>query len=216
MKKFKTTILIPVISLLLVGFSTAAFADTTANTTSDTFVGQETYTSFSTLSTVTLPEHTSYVSDEYFGVINVSVDNDSVVAATADTQGHVVMTGVSSGNTTVYYWYKTLATDSWKKAKVPVVVSASATKVTTAATTGLVFPQTSTDVVTGSEYTVTGITNNGAPVDASSLLWVTPSNSCITVDASTGKVNAVSTGTATLYAFDPKTNNSATITITVH
>lgn len=212
MKKFRTTVLIPVISLLLVGFSTAAFADTTT----DTATGQETYTSFSTLSTVTLPEHASYVSDEYFGVINVSVDNDSIVAATADTQGHVVMTGVSSGTTTVYYWYKTLATDSWKKAKVPVVVSASVAKVTTAATTGLVFPQTSADVVTGSEYTVTGIMNNGTSVDASSLLWVTPSNSCITVDASTGKVNAVSVGTAILYAFDPKTNNSASITLTVH
>lgn len=208
MKRYKTAVLIPVVAILFACFSAAVFAESTA--------GQDSYTSFVTLNTVTLPEHSSYVSDQYFGVINISVNDSNIVAATSDSQGHVVITGVGTGTTTVYYWYKTLATDDWKKAKVPVVVSDSAAKVTTAAASGLVFPATTAEIAQGSNYTVTGIMNNGTAVDASSLLWVTPSDSVISVEASTGKVTAISRGTAYLYAFDPKTNNAASITLTVY
>ncbi len=208
MKRFKSIVLAPIVAILLVGFSVGAFADTS--------VGDESYVSFSTLNTVTLPEHSSYVSDQYFGVINVAVVDGSVATATSDSQGHVVITGVSSGSTTVTYWYKTLATDDWKKVKIPVTVSNSVSKATLSATAGLVFPETSVSLSESSTYTATGIMNNGAAVEASSLLWVTPTNSVISVDASTGNVTAVSPGTAQLYAFDPKTNNAASITITVY
>jgi hypothetical protein len=208
MKRFKSIVLALIVAILLVGFSVGAFADTS--------VGNDDYVSFSTLNTIILPEHSSYVSDQYFGVINVVVVDASVATATSDSQGHVVITGVGSGSTTVTYWYKALATDDWKKAKVPITVSSTATKVTTSSASGLVFPETAASIVTGNTYTVTGITNNGTSVDASDLLWVTPTNSVISVDASTGQVTAISTGTAQLYAFDPKTNNAASITITVY
>ncbi|HEX3040102.1 MAG TPA: hypothetical protein VHP54_07390 [Caproiciproducens sp.] len=208
MKRFKSIVLAPIVAILLVGFSVGAFAETS--------VGNDDYVSFSTLNTIILPEHSSYVSDQYFGVINVVVVDASVATATSDSQGHVVITGVGSGSTTVTYWYKALATDDWKKVKVPITVSSTATKVTTSSASGLVFPETAASIVTGNTYTVTGITNNGTSVDASGLLWVTPTNSVISVDASTGQVTAVSTGTAQLYAFDPKTNNAASITLTVY
>jgi hypothetical protein len=210
MKKFKTAVMIPIIALLLVGFSAAAFADTTATGTEDS------YTSTVTLNTVTLPEHTSYVSDEYFGVINVSVNNENVVAATMDTQGHVVMTAVSPGSTIVYYWFKTLASDQWVRAKVPITVSDTATKVTTSASTGLVFPETSVSVANTSEYTVTGIMLNGVSVDAKNLLWVSSNSAVVSVEASTGKATAVNAGTAALYAIDPKTSAVTNISLTVY
>lgn len=208
MKKFRTVLLIPIITLLMVGFSSAAFAETTAS--------EDSYTSMVTLNTVTLPQHTSYVSDEYFGVIHVSAVNSNVIAATSDSQGHVVMTAVGSGSTTVYYWFKTLATDNWKMAKVPITVSDTATKVTTTASTGLVFSEPNVSMSVNSTYTATGITLNGASVEAGSLLWVSSSNSVVTVDAATGQATAVGAGTALLCAVDPKTNAAASISLTVY
>ncbi len=208
MRKYRTAVLIPVVALIVIGFSAVAFADTAST--------GESYTSTVTLSTVTLPEHTSYISDEYFGVINVSVDDGTVVAATMDTQGRVVVTAVGTGSTTVRYWFKTAQTDSWTMAKVPIVVSDTATKVTTSASTGLVFPQTQASIAKGSNYTLTGIMLDGVAVDASSLLWVSSSDSVFTVEANTGKVTAVGTGSALLYAVDPKTNAAANINLSVY
>jgi len=213
MKRFRIAVLIPILALIFVSFSVAAFADTDSTATVGT---TDDYTSSITLNSVTLPAHTSYVSDEYFGVIHVSVRDENVVAATMDTQGHVVMTAVGPGTTTVYFWFKTLATDSWTLARVPITVSDTATKVTTTAYTGLVFSETSASMAQNSEYTATGIMVNGLPVEATSLLWVASPSSVITVDAGTGKVTAVGTGTAVLYAIDPKTNSTSSISITVY
>ena len=210
MKKFRTAVLIPIIALLLVGFSAAVFADTT----SDAVGTEESYTSTVTLNAVTLPKHSSYVSDAYFGVINVTVGNEAIAAATSDTQGHVVITAVDTGSTTVTFWFKALATDNWKLAKVPITVSDTAAKVTTT-TAGLVFPKISDSVVKNSTYTVTDIVLNGLPVDAKDLLWVSSDNSIFTVESSTGTVTGVSEGTAVLYGIDPKTNAATNITITV-
>lgn len=65
MKKLRTAVFIPMAALIVVGLSTAVSADAAS-------VG-ETSTSSVTMNPITLAEHTSYVSDAYFGVINVGV-----------------------------------------------------------------------------------------------------------------------------------------------
>jgi len=58
---------------------------------------------------------------------------------------------------------------------------------------------------------MTGITLNGASVEASQLLWVASTSAVITVEPNTGKVTAVGAGTAVLYAIDPATKAAASI-----
>jgi len=207
-KKIRTAILIPIIALILTGYSAAVFAD--AATT------DENCTSSITMNPVTVALHTSYVSDAYFGVINVGVADKSVAAATMDSQGHVVITAVGSGTTRVQYWFKSILSSDWTSAVVPITVSGTAVSASTTVTSGLVFPQTSVSVANGSNYTMTGITLNGTAVDASSLLWVASSSSVITVEPNTGKVTAVGVGTTTLYAIDPVTRAAASTSLLVY
>ncbi len=208
MRKLRTAVLIPIIALIMTGFFAVVLAD--AATT------DESSTSSVTMNPVTLAQHTSYVSDSYFGVINLSVDNKNIAAATTDTQGHVVMTAIGSGTTNVRYWYKIYSTGDWTSATVPITVSGTAVSASSAVSTGLVFSQSSISIANGSNYTVTGITLNGTAVDASSLLWVASSGSVVTVEANTGKVTAVGAGTAVLYAIDPVTKAAANINLSVY
>jgi len=208
MRKCRAAVLIPIIALIFAGFSTAVCAYAAST--------EESSTSSVTLNAVTLAEHTSYTSDEYFGVIHLSVDNKSVVAATTDTQGHVVMTAVGSGSTTVRYWFKSVDSSDWTSAVVPITVSGTAVSASATVSSGLVFPQTSLIVAKGSEYTMAGITLNGASVEASQLLWVASTSEVITVEPNTGKVTAVGAGTAVLYAIDPATKAAASISLSVY
>ncbi|MDF2631793.1 MAG: hypothetical protein K0Q85_389, partial [Caproiciproducens sp.] len=140
----------------------------------------------------------------------------SVVAATTDTQGHVVMTAVGSGSTTVRYWFKSADSSDWTSAAVPITVSGTAVSASATVSSGLVFPQTSLSVAKGSEYTMTGITLNGTSVEASQLLWVASTSAVITVEPNTGKITAAGAGTAVLYAIDPATKAVASISLSVY
>lgn len=206
MKKLKTAVLVPVIALLLASFSAAAFADSALN--------DENCTSSVTLNDISLAENTSYVSEDYFGVIYLRVDDDSVVQATADSDGHVVMTAVSSGTTKVRYYYRTLAESDWTSATVTVSVTGTPAS-PAASSTGLVFSQNSVKIAKFGDYTPSGITLNGTKVEASSLVWVSSSAAVATVDTSTGKITAVGAGTAVVYAIDPATKAAASINLFV-
>lgn len=207
MNKLRTAALISVIALIITGFSTVASADAAAM--------DESSTSAVTLNAVTLAEHTSFVSDTYFGVINLSVDDKNVAAATTDTQGHVVISAIGAGTTKVRYWFRPDSLSSWTRATLPITVSGTAAADTAVVDTGLVFPQNSVSITMGSDYTVTGITLNGTAVDASSLLWVSSSGSVVTVEPNTGKITAVGVGTAVVYAIDPATKAAANINLSV-
>ena len=208
MKKLRTAVFIPMAALIVVGLSTAVSADAAS-------VG-ETSTSSVTMNPITLAEHTSYVSDAYFGVINVGVADKNVVAATSDSQGHVVISAVGSGTTRVLYWFKPTSTDTWTSAIVPVTVSGTAVSATVPDSSGLVFSQSNVSIANGGTYTAAGITLNGAAVKANSLLWVASSGSVVTVEPNTGKVTAVGVGTAVLYAIDPVTKAAANINLSVY
>lgn len=207
MKKLRTAVLIPIIALIMTGFSAAVIADAATV--------DESSTSSVTMNAVTLAQHTSYVSDAYFGVINVSVDDKNIAAATTDTQGHVVMTAIGAGTTKVHYWFRPDSLSSWTRATVPVTVSGTAAEDTAVVDMGLVLPQSSVSIAFGGNYTVTGITLNGKAVDASSLLWVSSSGSVATVEPNTGKITGVGVGTAVVYALDPATKAAANINVSV-
>ncbi len=207
MKKLRTAGFICVIALVISCFSTAVFADAAAVDDSST--------SSVTLNAVTLAEHTSFVSDTYFGVINLSVDDKSVVAATTDSQGRVIVSAIGAGTTKVRYWYRPDSLSSWTRVTLPITVSGTAAADTAVVETGLVFPQSSISIAMGSDYTVTGIKLNGTSVDASSLLWVASSGSVVTVEPNTGKITAVGIGTAVVYAIDPATKAAANINLSV-
>lgn len=179
-------------------------------------------TAESAVSTLNLPgvsmaANSSYVSDAYFGVLHLNVDDDTVACASIDSQNRVVVTAVSPGETAVSFWYKKGATDDWVSAVLPVTVSGTSSVAQTVmiGAVGLVFPQQTTSMSAGSSYTMDGITLNGTSVNASTLLWISSSDSIVTVDRDTGKIRAVAAGTAKIYAIDPTTNSCAGETVIV-
>lgn len=200
---------VPLIALILIGTFGLATASAAAEETSASSV---------TLNAVTLAEHSSYASSAYFGVINLAVADANVAAATTDSQGRVVITAIGSGSTRVLYWFRNDASGGWTRAVLPVTVSgtAAATAADAASDTGLVFPQSSVSLSVGTDYTVTGITRNGSPVEASGLLWVSSSSAVATAETNTGKITAVGPGTAVVYALDPSTGNVASINLSVN
>ena len=168
-------------------------------------------------SAVTLAANTSYVSDSYFGILNLSVDDDSVAYATVDSKNHVVVTALGEGETTVTFWYKNTATDDWVSAVVPITVSgvSETAQTVTAHQVGLVLPQQSVSMTVGSEDTISGITLNGTSVNAATLLWISSSDSIVTVDRDSGELHAIASGTAKVYAVEPVTNSCASVTVIV-
>lgn len=210
MKRVKSLVLIPFLTVLLICFSTTAFADSSS---------EETSTSSVTLNTVTLGEHSSYVTGSYFGVINVEVADTNVAAATSDSQGRVVITAIGIGTTRVHFWFKSDAFSGWTKATVPVTVSsavtASSSSTSESTQVGLIFPQSSVSIAEGGDYTLSNIMLNGGNVNASSLLWVSSSSAVAAVDSTTGKITAVEAGTAVVYAIDPTSQAVASLKVTV-
>lgn len=206
-KKMRTAVLVPIIALLLASFSAAAFADSALN--------DENCAASVTLNEISLVQNTSYVSEAYFGVIYLRVDDDSIIKASADSQGHVVMTAVAAGTTKVRYYYRTLAESDWTSATVPVTVTGSSAA-PAVSSSGLVFSQSSVKIAKFGDYTPDNITLNGNKVEASSLLWVSSSTGVAAVDASTGKITAVGGGTAVIYAIDPATKAAADISVSVY
>lgn len=206
-KNRKIAVLIPILTILLASFSAAAFADSALN--------DENSAASVTLNEISLVQNTSYVSEAYFGVIYLRVDDDSVVRASTDTQGHVVVTAVAAGTTKIRYYYRTLAESDWTSATLPVTVTGTSAA-PAVSSTGLVFSQSSVKIAKFGEYTPDNITLNGSKAEASSLVWVSSSTGVATVDASTGKITAVSGGTAVIYAIDPVTKAAADISVSVY
>lgn len=204
MKKAKSLFVIFLLTVLLLGFSNAVGVTASA---------EESSTSSVVMTAASLAQHTSYLTDSYFGVIKLSVDDKNIAAATTDAQGHVVVTAISSGKTTVRYWYKSIASVDWTSAAMPVTVTGTVAPESAASSTGLVFTQSSANITVGRDYTLSGITLNGTTVNPGSLLWVSSSASVATVDSSSGKITAAGPGTAVVYAIEPSTKSVASINI---
>lgn len=169
------------------------------------------------LTAVTLPMNTSYLTDGYFGVIHISSADSTVAQATVDSENRVVVTAVGEGSTTVSFWYRTTASSDWVAASLPVTVSGKSdvSSSLTQSVAGIVFPQSTVSLSVGKQSTITGVTENGNAIATDSLLWVTPSDAVITVEAKTGKITAVGRGTAVLYALDPANRSVAAVTVQV-
>lgn len=202
---------------LLAKVLAAAVAVTAWTVTSASATTPESAASTVNLQGVTLAANTSYISDEYFGVLHLNVGDDTVACASIDSKNRVVVTAVGPGATTVSFWYKKTVEGNWVSAVLPVTVSgtASVAKTVTSREVGLVFPQQSINMSPGSNYTVSGITLNGSAVEASTLLWMSSSDSVATVDRSSGKIHAASAGSATIYAIDSLTDSCASVTVVV-
>ncbi|MCI1965276.1 MAG: pilus assembly protein N-terminal domain-containing protein [Oscillospiraceae bacterium] len=170
------------------------------------------------LTAVSLAANTSYLSDTYFGVLHLKVGDASVACASVDSKNRVVVTAVGEGQTTVGFWYKKTASDSWVSAVLPVTVSGMSGVAQTISprTVGLVFPMQTDEMNAGSDQTISGITMNGEAVDAASLLWLSSSDSIAAVDRNTGKIHAYAAGTAKIYAIDPTTDSCCSLLVTVN
>ena len=177
----------------------------------------ETPESVMNLAGITLSQNTSYVSDSYFGVINVSVQDEDVVRASVDSQCRLVVTAISDGETSVSYWYRKTAADGWTSATMKVTVSGNSEKSSNISSSeaGIVFPKAEIGINVGESYTMDGVKVNGFSVKTSSLLWFSASDGVISVDSKTGKITAAGAGTAVLYAVDPSTNACSSITVKV-
>ncbi|HAH79140.1 MAG TPA: hypothetical protein DEB16_01735 [Ruminococcaceae bacterium] len=182
-----------------------------------TFASAESAESSVTLPAVTLAENSSYVTDSYSGVLHISVSDGSVVRASADGKNRVVVTGVGAGRATVAYWYRQSDSAGWVAASLPVSVSGAAGGSAAAGTAdaGVVLPQKEVGLVPGGVYTAEGIRVNGVSRDARSFLWVSSSDAVAEVEKSTGKITAVSAGTATVYAVDPASKSCGFLSVTV-
>lgn len=200
------------VSALAAVFAVGTWAvETVSATTTESAV------STTNLPAVALAANSSYVTDTYFGVLHLQVADSTVACASIDSKDRVVVTAVSPGETTVTYWYKTAAADSWVSAVLPVTVSGTSgtAQTLTSRSVGLVFPEQSISMTTGSEYAVSGITLNGESVSAEKLLWVSQSDSVARVDLNAGKIYAAAAGSVKIYAIDPATNSCTSLLVTV-
>lgn len=207
MKKRKMSFAL-IIVLVIMACSFAVFANAAT--------AEESRISSVSLGALTLAQHSSYVSDPYFGVINVNVENKSVAAASSDTLGHVVITAIGAGTTNVNYWFRTSESGSWISATVPITVPGTPAQNSDSGSGGLAFSQSSLSLPKGGSCTATGITLNGKEVEAADLLWVASSGTVVSVEANTGKITASGAGTAVVYAIDPATKAAAAMSVTVH
>lgn len=168
--------------------------------------------------TVTLVQNSSYVSNSYSGVLHVDVGDSAVACASADSQNRLVVTAVGTGSTTVTFWYKNSAADSWISTSMPVTVTSETSSRAAsiqAGSFGITFAPASATIGVGSTITPQEIKVSGYSVAASSLLWVSSSDVIATVDKSTGLIQGVNRGTAIIYAVDPSTKYCGSYTVTV-
>lgn len=169
------------------------------------------------LAGVTLAQNSSYVSDDYFGVIHLNVADSSIACASIDGKNHVVVTAVGTGSTTVSFWYKKTSDDGWVSATLPVKVSGQSAAGTTVSSyeAGVVFAPSDIGLSKGAEYIADHISINGMAVKACDLLWVSSSDSVATVDKTSGKITGIAAGTATVYAIDPATKCCGALSVKV-
>ena len=177
----------------------------------------ETYSYTETADQVNLAEHSSYITETYLNVIRLKSADKTVATATVDDQGRVVITAMGAGNTTICFWYKYsyfAAGDDWTLVTIPVSVSGTAAPAS-ASLEGLVFSKVNISLLPGQQDTIAGITLNGNSVGAVELIWFTPKNNVISVDSTTGVIEAFGYGTASLYAVTKDGQYSGCVTITV-
>lgn len=168
--------------------------------------------------TVTLAQNSSYVSNAYFGVLHVKTGDGTVACASTDSKNRLVVTAVGAGSTTVTFWYKNTQSDGWTSTTMPVTVTdqtSSQVSSVQAGSTGITFSPSSAVIGVGDTVTPQGIKLSGFSTEASSLLWLSSSDTVATVDKTTGRITGVSKGTATVYAVDPATKVCGTYTVTV-
>lgn len=207
----KTWILILMFSILI-PVCTAWFANDPAS------ASLESAPSSINLSEVTLPQNSSYVTEGYDGgVLHVDTSDSSVACASADSQNRVVVTAVSTGSTTVTFWYRRSVSGNWVSAVLPVKVSAetSSSATLSPSDTGIVFSQSTIQINRGSSYTPEKIKINGSVRNASGFLWVSSSDAVASADKTTGLISGVSAGTAAVYAIDPETKCCGALTVQV-
>ena len=181
------------------------------------FASEEEAAAVSTLPGVTLQENSSYYTDSYFGVLNVSVDDNSVAYASADSKNRVIVTAVGTGSTKVRFQYRTSAAGDWIGTVLPLTVSgeADAARSLSLSQAGIAFPIESVSLSKGQSYSFSNLKLNGDPVEASALLWLSSDDSVVSVGQKTGELSALSAGTATLFAVDPKTGSCSGIPVAV-
>ena len=170
-----------------------------------------------TMPGVTLQENSSYYTEPYFGVLNVSVDDNTVAYASADSKNRVIVTAVGTGSTEVRFWYRASANGDWIGTVLPLTVSgkADAAQSLSLSQAGVVFPNTSVSLSRRQSYSFSGLKLNGDPVEASALLWVSSNDSVVSVGQKSGELSALNAGTATLFAIDPLTGSCSGISVTV-
>lgn len=193
---------------------TGGFAVPASATTDST--GERASASVS-LAPVSLYENTSYVTDKYFGVIHLIVGDDSVVAASLDSENHVVITGIGPGSTTVRFWYQSTASGGCTSAALSVTVGneAAAPSGSSSGTAGICFSQSNLSVPVNGDAQMSGITEDGKAAAASRLLWVSSNPAVVSVESTSGLIKGVAYGTATIYALDPATKNCNGFTVQV-
>lgn len=199
-------------AVLIGGFAVSALATTDST--------EETATASVNLASVSLYENTSYVTDKYFGVIHLIVDDDSVAAASLDAENHVVISGIGPGSTTIRFWYKAASSDGWTSATLPVTVGGMTAAAPSGSGTGngnvgISFSQPNLGVSVNGSAQMSSITENGQAIAAGKLLWVSSNPAIATVDSATGQIKGVMYGTATIYALDPVTKNCNGFTVQV-
>ncbi len=181
------------------------------------FASSEIAESSITLPTVSLAENSSYMTEDYTGVLHLDVSDSSVVRASTDGKGRVIITAVGTGSTTVSYWYRQSDGASWTAATLPVKVSGKSDQPYTIgkSDTGIVFPLKEISLTPDQTYTPDGMKVNGISKGAGTFLWVSSSDEVAEVEKKTGKITAVSSGSTTVYAIDPITKSCASILVTV-
>lgn len=212
MKRFETVRKSAAV-LLLAGVLTAVCAAAPAIPAS----ASEEAAANTTLPETTLKENSSDTTGPYFGVINLTVADNRIAYASVDSKNRVVVTAVGDGSTTVTYWCKMTADDSWVRQTLPVRVSGRADPAGGAgsASAGVAFPASSVTVSRSESYSMTGMKRGGESVAASALLWVSSDDSVLTVGKRTGVLKGISAGTATLFAIDPISRTCGSVVVTV-
>lgn len=192
--------------LLAAGISSPALADV------------EQASSTQALARVTLQENTSYISDTYSGVLRLKSGDETVATASVDSQNRVVISAITTGSTTVSYWYQTSVESGWVSLTIPITVSgqSQASASIDASKIGLTFTSTvPISIQMGMTTHISGAKINGVSVDSNQLLWVSSNEAVAQVTSNTGEVIASGKGTATIYAVDPTNQYCAGIGVQV-
>lgn len=208
-----------------VGTSTITVIGTKAGTTN-----QATYTYYLTVTSTSTGTNTSNVSlragqdaligqgGAYSSVSNYSSSNTSVATVTLNNNV-ITISGKSTGTAVVTFTATVAGTGQVVTYTVNVTVTGSYYNDGYIDNiydgTGLDIGIAERIVAEGKSYRLKGITQNGTPVAANELLWLSTDDTIVTVGKATGIFKARKTGTARLIAVDKLGRYHLTVAITV-